>query len=99
MRVLATIIAATSVMAVAPAIAQPSPEEAMAQCVADVTEKSEAMGHDASKAGEICACLVPKIGENVELISEIESHGGLPGPDEASETLNSVIESCLPTDA
>lgn len=77
---------------------QPTPEEAMARCVADITEKSKAMGQDESRATEICQCLVPKVGEQPELIAEIEAAGGLPGPDAASEALGEVVDSCLPSE-
>ena len=67
-------------------------------CVAEVTAASQVAGEDPSQAGTICDCLVPKIGEDPSLISEIESHGGLPAPGEASAELDAVVKSCLPTE-
>ena len=75
---------------------QPSPEEAMARCIADVTDQAKAAGHDESRAPIICECLVPKVAEDPNLIAEIEANQGLPGPGEASEALDDAVKSCIP---
>lgn len=74
----------------------PSPEEAKAQCVVEITKASEAQGEDPSQADAICDCLVPKIAESETLIAEVQSNGGLPAPGAASEALDAVVKSCLP---
>lgn len=76
----------------------PSPVEAQEMCVAEITAASQAAGEDPGHAGTICECLVPKIGEDPSLISEIETHGGLPAPGEASAELDAVVKSCLPAE-
>lgn len=78
--------------------APPSPEEAQALCVTEVTAATESAGQDPGHAGAICECLVPKIGEDPALIAEIEANGGLPLPGDASAELDAVVQSCLPTE-
>lgn len=75
----------------------PTPEEAQARCVTEVSAMSVAEGQDPSHAGAICECLVPQIGADPALIEEVETHGGLPGPGEASAELDAVVQGCLPT--
>lgn len=91
---LLTIAATSTALSFAQA---PTPEEAMQRCVAEITKASEAAGQDSSHAPVICECLVPKIGENPDLAAEIETHGGLPSPQEASAELEAAVQSCLPT--
>lgn len=98
MRILSASIFAIALSGAAAYAQAPSPEDAMARCVAEIEAASAAQGQDPAHAPKICECLVPKLGENAALVDEIEGNGGLPSPEDASPALNAVITSCLPTE-
>lgn len=66
----------------------------LAQCVAEVTEKSAAAGEPAANPEAVCGCLQEAFAANPALEAEMQAAGGLPSAEEASPEMIAAIDGC-----
>ncbi|MEM8935217.1 MAG: hypothetical protein AAGC77_02275 [Pseudomonadota bacterium] len=67
----------------------------MDACISDVESRLAETGQSGDPAA-FCECMWPIVGDNPDLMSEIEENGGLPDEGSASDAMIEAVESCIP---